>query len=205
MQPPRIERPIARLVAQRCALLGFSQRTVENYGYRLARFEDWAGCSALEASMEQAAAWQAACAARNRTRRVLHHNHCALVFLWRHLRGGELDRRLVPSVRPERSPPGERASPAELARLFAALRDDRQRRFCQFVYATGLRASEAVEVRMRDLDLVGRSLVVRAGKGRRPRRTILPDGIIAVLRPHLHPHRPDARLFTPTMRRTDRR
>jgi len=195
--PNRIKnRPIVALVRQRCALLGFSERTVGSYGNRLAAFEDWCGVPALESTVEQAAAWQADCAARGVGQRTLHHNRCALAFLWRHLRASELDGDVVPQIGCPPSPPAEIADPEELARLFAATPDPLQRLFCQFIYATGLRSQEAAAVRIRDLDLIGRSVAVVSGKSCRRRRSILPDGIIALLRPHIRFLRPDALLFT---------
>ena len=46
-----------------------------------------------------------------------------------------------------------------------------------------------------DLDLADRSLLVRFGKGRRSRRTILPDGIIAALQAYRRACAPPALLF----------
>ncbi len=60
---------------------GLSVRIVDSYGGRLVLFEDWCGNPALEASQEQAAAWQASCARADAGRRTLYHNRCALTFL----------------------------------------------------------------------------------------------------------------------------
>jgi integrase len=51
---------------------------------------------------------------------------------------------------------------------------------------TGLRAQEACDVQIRDLDLEGGTLTVRHGKGGRMRRVMLNAEAIALLRRYLH-------------------
>lgn len=53
------------------------------------------------------------------------------------------------------------------------------------LYGSGLRLLEACSLRIKDLDLDRRELLVRDGKGRKDRRTMLAEPLIALLRPHL--------------------
>lgn len=53
------------------------------------------------------------------------------------------------------------------------------------LYGAGLRLSEALELRVKDVDFVRREITVRAGKGDRDRRTMLPVTAITELRAHL--------------------
>jgi integron integrase len=55
----------------------------------------------------------------------------------------------------------------------------------QLLYGSGLRVSEALHLRVKDVDLVQRVLVIRGGKGDRDRRTMLPAGSVPALRAHL--------------------
>lgn len=53
------------------------------------------------------------------------------------------------------------------------------------LYGAGLRLSEAVSLRIKDLDFYSRQINVRDGKGQKDRITILPDNLVTPLQVHL--------------------
>jgi integron integrase len=53
------------------------------------------------------------------------------------------------------------------------------------LYGAGLRLLECLELRVKDADLDGNQLIVRRGKGRKDRRTLLPASVKAPLGSHL--------------------
>jgi len=53
------------------------------------------------------------------------------------------------------------------------------------LYGSGLRLTEALTLRVKDLDLEGAKLTVRSGKGQKDRVTVLPKAAIGLLRAHL--------------------
>jgi len=53
------------------------------------------------------------------------------------------------------------------------------------MYGGGLRLLEALQLRVTDIDLERREIVVRSGKGQRDRRTVLPGALFHRLRSHL--------------------
>ncbi len=55
----------------------------------------------------------------------------------------------------------------------------------QLMYGSGLRLMECVRLRVQDLDFAANQLIVRAGKGNKDRRTMLPQSIQPDLREHL--------------------
>jgi integron integrase len=57
------------------------------------------------------------------------------------------------------------------------------------LYGAGLRLSEGVSLRVKDLDLTRRTLVVRGGKGAKDRITVGPERLCGALRAHLVPVR----------------
>lgn len=185
-------RSITALVEAQCRLLGYSDRTSENYAHQLAEFEDWSGATAMHADQEQASAWLASLRCTRNTR---YHRRMALLFLFRRMRGEEVDLHLLPAIHRSLPPQLPIADPWQIANLLAAIAEPRCRAFCQFLYATGLRIGEAQAVRIGDLDERDRSLAVRLGKGQRRRRTILPSGIIAVLRDYRATWAPVSLLF----------
>jgi integron integrase len=54
------------------------------------------------------------------------------------------------------------------------------------LYGSGLRLSEALKLRIKDIDFDYKQIIVRDGKGEKDRHTILPDSIISVLKQHLN-------------------
>lgn len=56
---------------------------------------------------------------------------------------------------------------------------------CQLLYGAGLRISEALRLRIQDLDFDRREITVRSGKGNKDRRTVLPQAATPGLKRHL--------------------
>ena len=54
------------------------------------------------------------------------------------------------------------------------------------LYGSGLRLSEALKLRIKDIDIDYRQILVRDGKGEKDRHTILPNSIIPDLKQHLN-------------------
>jgi len=55
----------------------------------------------------------------------------------------------------------------------------------KLLYGCGLRLSECLQLRVKDVDFEKRQIIVRAGKGDKDRVTILPDTVVPFLREHL--------------------
>ena len=56
---------------------------------------------------------------------------------------------------------------------------------CMLLYGSGLRLMEALELRVKDVDVGRHEIRLRAGKGNKDRVTVLPDVVIAPLEAHL--------------------
>ena len=76
-------------------------------------------------------------------------------------------------------------SKQETRRLFAAMDASPNALVAHLLYGGGLRLSEGLRLRVKDLDFNQRRIVVRNGKGRKDRTTILPDRLREPLRQHL--------------------
>ena len=59
------------------------------------------------------------------------------------------------------------------------------RLMAELVYGTGMRISECVTLRVKDIDFDNRAVTVRAGKGNKDRVTLLPESLIPALHNHL--------------------
>jgi integron integrase len=108
----------------------------------------------------------------------------ALLFLYQQVLGRELEwlGNLVHAKRPTRVPVvlGREEARDLLARL-----DGTPWLVCCFLYGGGLRLLEALQLRVKDIDLDRREIIVRRGKGQKDRRTVLPDVLVKPLRSHL--------------------
>ena len=71
-------------------------------------------------------------------------------------------------------------SPDEVRRVLAFL-DGKVWLMCALLYGTGMRLMECVRLRVQDLDLGRRSIVVRNGKGAKDRITVVPGALIEPL------------------------
>lgn len=72
----------------------------------------------------------------------------------------------------------------EVHRLFAHLHGT-QRLIAELTYGSGMRISETHGLRVQDLDFASRRILVRDGKGRKDRFTLLPARLVAPLQSHL--------------------
>jgi integron integrase len=108
----------------------------------------------------------------------------ALLFLYRHVLGRPLQALPIAARarRPKRLPVV--LSRQEVRALLAQLEGD-SRLIAWFLYGSGLRLLEALSLRIKDVDLDRREVTVRAGKGDKDRRTMLPAGALAPLRERL--------------------
>ena len=108
----------------------------------------------------------------------------ALVFLYREVLGIELPQldSVVRARRPRRVPVV--LSRDEVLRVYAQVGGAAQL-VVGLLYGCGLRLSEALDLRVKDLDFERRQVLVRGGKGDKDRVTMLPERMVGPLRRHL--------------------
>ncbi len=109
----------------------------------------------------------------------------ALIFLYEQVLEIELDDigPLDRADRPKRLPTV--LSREEVRQLFAALSPGPNRLIAHLLYGSGLRLSEALRLRVKELDVGTSRLHVRDGKGGTDRSTVLPERLHGPLRRHL--------------------
>jgi integron integrase len=104
----------------------------------------------------------------------------AILFLYREVLKEEVGwiKDVVRAAKPRRLPVV--FSRREVAAILGAM-DGVERLIAELLYGTGLRIIEAVRLRVKDLDFEKNEIVVRDGKGRKDRRTMLPRALAAPL------------------------
>lgn len=174
---------IARILRKR----RYSERTVETYVGWARRFLARAGVQDVARLGEQDARRYLRFLAEERglAAKSLNQAASALAFFYREAVG----RDLAPEAEGWRRARGPRRLPAvltraEVRRLLEELRGVRRLQ-AELLYGSGLRVSELVGMRMKDVCLSSRTLTVRDGKGKKDRATVLPRSVEAELAMHL--------------------
>ncbi len=87
-------------------------------------------------------------------------------------------------------------SVSEVARFFKAIPSLKHRTILMLAYGAGLRVSEAVRVRLADIDRERKVLHVRQGKRKKDRQTVLSPALLEILDRYCWAARPEDLLFT---------
>ncbi|MEQ1843140.1 MAG: integron integrase, partial [Verrucomicrobiales bacterium] len=107
----------------------------------------------------------------------------ALLFLVEKVMGGELGE--IDAVRAKRSRHlPEVLSRDEVKQLLAAT-EGITGLYLRLLYGTGLRQMEGLRLRVKDVSVERRTVMVRSGKGGKDRRVMLPEALIPEMRRHL--------------------
>jgi integron integrase len=189
MEPPPVDPPPPRLLDRVRTLLRtrhFSRRTEQAYVAWVRRFvlfhgrrhPEGLGASEVTRYLSHlASSRQVSASTQNQA-------FSALVFLYRDVLGRELaglDQ--VPRARlPDRLPVV--LSREEVAAVLGRMHGT-PRLMCALMYGAGLRLLECCRLRVKDVDFPRHELLVRDGKGRRDRVTVLPTRLVPALRAHL--------------------
>jgi integron integrase len=109
----------------------------------------------------------------------------AILFLYKDVLAVELPwlKDVTRAKRPQRLPTV--LSREEVDALLKALKPGVPGLIVRLLYGTGMRLMEAMRLRVKDLELELRQIVVRDGKGAKDRVTVLPGGLVEPLRTQL--------------------
>src|SRR5262249_28084678 len=174
-----------RRMIERLRLQHYSWRTEQTYRDWARRFAQYTGDEQLNgAKDEHIKGFLSELAVKGRVSAATQRQALnSLVFLFREALGrdiGDLSGYEV-SRRGRRMPAV--LTRAECQRLFEAL-EGTSRLMAQVMYGGGLRLTEMLRLRVKDLDLDRCQITVRFGKGDKDRMTVLPDKLVEGLRAH---------------------
>lgn len=196
--------PLRQQMIDAMQVRGLAMRTQEAYVDTLARMARHFGYSPAELDAAQIEAYMLHLSKDlKRSFSTINHVSAASRFLWRHVLGRE-DRGLEPPVAraPQRRP--ELLAREQIAQLFGASRQPMTRMLLHVLYASGLRISEGLALRVKDIDSASDRMCIRVvqGKGGVDRYTLLSPTLLALLREHCrryqcHRHDPDWLFFNP--------
>lgn len=114
----------------------------------------------------------------------------ALRFVFGAVLARNLNCRMIPRRRHFREFPAI-MSKTEIVRFFSVIQNLRDKAIFETIYGAGLRVSEAVRLRVQDIDSPRMRLFVHQGKGGRDRFTLLSQRNLEVLREYWRQYRPN--------------
>ena len=105
-----------------------------------------------------------------------------------------INRRRVPYAKRVRSLP-VLPDKDELEAIFASTRELKYRAIFMTIYGSGLRVSEAANLRVSDIDSKNMRIFIRKGKGGKDRYALLPQRTLCILREYYRAYKPKDWLF----------
>lgn len=118
----------------------------------------------------------------------------AIRFLYAHTLDINLNIKKIPRAKQTRRFP-ELPTKDELIRLFDSAPSLMYKAILMTIYGSGLRISEAANLKISDIDSKNMRILIRGGKGNRDRYACLPETTLAILRDYYRQYRPKEWLF----------
>lgn len=121
-------------------------------------------------------------------------HNASIRFVYIHTLDININLRKIPRVRVHRSFP-DLPTKEELQKIFDSAPSFMYKAIFMTIYGSGLRISEAANLRIADIDSKNMRIVIRNGKGNRDRYAMLPEITLIVLRDYYRQYRPKEWLF----------
>ena len=187
-----LEKTLQRM-EQDLKLAGYSPRTVSSYLGVASRFLRFVDKPVERIGRDDVRRYFVDLTDRQQAPSTINQAHFGVRFLIRDVLKKPWRQPLRLHKRPERMPIV--LNRAEVGTLLAATENLRYRTIWMALYASGLRASEALRLRVSDIDSQAMRLLVRDGKGKKDRYTVLPGSLLGQLRRYWKRYRPLDYLF----------
>jgi integrase/recombinase XerD len=173
--------PLRRRLIEDMAIRRLSPKTQLHYIRHVKRFADFLGRSADKATAEDVHRYQLWLASIGTTVPTVNVSATALRFFFKiTLKRRDLAEEVVSTREPRRLPVV--LSPEEVGRLLASATNIKHKALLSLAYATGLRASEVVSLKLTDIDRDRMIIRVEQGKGKKDRYVILSPNLLGLLR-----------------------
>ena len=165
---------------------GYSRRTEDTYCSWVARFSAFHSHRPLRelGSLEIQGFLTHLATVNNVSASTQNQALAALLFVYVHVLGVPPEKlgEFVRAKRPQHLPVV--LTPTEVGAVLARM-SGMTRLMASVLYGSGLRLMECCRLRVKDVDLERREIVVRCGKGQKDRRTMLPERLLGLVRRHL--------------------
>src|SRR5438874_10796467 len=173
--------PLRRRLIEDMTIRRLSPKTHYQYIRHVKMFADFLGRSADKATAEDVHRYQLWLASNGASVGTANVSATALRFFFKvTLKRHDLAGELISTREPRRLPVV--LSPQEVSRLLASTTNIKQKTVLSLTYATGLRASEVISLKLTDIDRDRMVIRVEQGKGKKDRYVILSPNLLELLR-----------------------
>jgi len=190
----RAASPLRRRMIDDMSLRNLSPATQRSYLHAVTKFSRYFGRSPDRLGLEDVRAFQVHLVSQGISWPALNQTVCALRFFYGvTLDRGEIPERIVYARTPRKLP--VILSADEVVRFLEAVPSLKARAALTTAYAAGLRASEAVSLKVADIDSARMLIQVHHGKGAKDRTLMLSPQLLTILRTYWRLARPTDWLF----------
>ena len=178
---------------QEMKLLGYSDATIRMYTGSVGELARFCGKSPLDISQAEVRDFFVHLAERGASATKRRISRCAIKSFYKiHGRGDYID--FIPRPRRTFRLP-EVLDESEVETILNLCRTLRYKLLFTLIYSSGLRISEALDLRISDIDAARRTIHVRMAKGGKDRYTVLSSKALVLLKFYLNRYRPESLLF----------
>lgn len=163
-------------ILKECKRRRLSPRTAQTYLHCINKFLNWSKKDLRYISKKDVRLYLEHLSERNLAGSTLNTNHMALRFLFTQVLEKKMWIDIKYSKTPKRLP--EFLSKEEIKKLLNAISNWKHRLMIEFIYGSGLRVSELINMEIKDLELDKNYGYVRNGKGGRDRLITLPNIVV---------------------------
>ena len=176
-------------------LRGLRETTMNDYVQRTEIFLKWAGRPATELGEQDIAKFLTYLIEEKKLKAgTVNSYNAALRFFFGVTMNLNLNYKQLPRQKQRRKIP-DILTREELTAMFDACDNLRDKALLMIIYSSGLRLSEAINLRVKDIDSKTMRVFISSGKGDRDRFTILSHATLEVLREYWKKYRPKDWLF----------
>jgi integrase/recombinase XerD len=186
--------PLRRRMIEDMTVRNLSPATQRSYIYAVAKFSQYFGRSPERLGLEDVRAYQVHLVSKGVSWASLNQTVCALRFFYGVTLGhGAIPERIAYAREPRKLPAVLSAD--EVVRFLEAVPSLRARVALTAAYAAGLRVSEAVGLKVADIDSGRMVMRIERGKGGKERYVMLSEQLLGILRSYWRLTRPMRFLF----------
>ncbi len=160
-------------LVERCKLRGFSSQTVKSYSYNVGRFLDFIDKSRLNLDNEAVKSYLLS---QEKARNTLRLRQMSLKFFFAEVLKKPFSPEEIPLMKKEKKLP-QVISKDKIALMITSCPNLKHKLIIEFLYSSGLRLSELLNLKRKDIDFDNNLIFVRHGKGAKDRVTLLSSSL----------------------------
>ncbi|MBU3924238.1 MAG: tyrosine-type recombinase/integrase [Nanoarchaeota archaeon] len=161
-------------VINRCKLHGFSSQTIRSYNFHISDFLDYCHKCSLNLSNESVRSYLLSC--KNLSVASMRLKYAAIAFFFREILNKPFDFEQIPIMKKEQTLP-KVLSAEKIKEMIGSCDNIKHRLIVKLFYSSGIRLSELLNLKRQDIDFDRGLILVRLGKGKKDRVSILSNSL----------------------------